>query len=137
MQIDNNTEDTQRTYSNPRHEAVILDWPYGRLTTTAIFEVETHPKHGQRTGRTTINPKTGRTNKTKFNTYSRQQRIVDGDDGRTYIAEWSRKYGMISIRSSNMLSDVETAHFESSFTVRGVHHNDDGTRFDELLELFA
>ena len=125
------------TYSNPRHEAVILDWPYGKLTTTAKVAVETHPKRGQRTGRTTVNPKNGRINKTKYTTYSSQQRIVDGDDGRTYIAELSNAYAMITITASNMQYNAETAHRGGGHTVRGAYAPDNGKRYAELLELFA
>lgn len=131
----NDTATNTRSYSNPRLNAVMLDWPYGRFTTTATFEVETHPKRGQRTGRTTVNPKNGRINKTKYNTYSGQQRIVDGDDGRTYIAELSGS--MISIRSSDMKHDEETAHCGGGYAMRGHYHRDDGTRYADLLELFA
>ena len=33
-------------YSNPQLSRVIPDWPFGRLRSTAKFEVETHPKRG-------------------------------------------------------------------------------------------
>lgn len=115
---------TQVQYSNPRTEAVILDWPYGKHRTTARFFVESHPKRGERTGGETVNPKTGRLNKAKYTTYSKMQRIVDGDDGRTYIAEFAAAYGMIQIRQSNLQYEQETAH---------AGHE----RFNELLELFA
>ena len=48
---------------------VIDDYPYGRLRTEMRVWVETS-KHGQRTARQTLNPKTGRWNKPKRGTYS-------------------------------------------------------------------
>lgn len=111
------------TYSNPRREAILLDWPFGSLRTTASFEVEMHPERGERTGCIIVNPKNGRINKPKYTTYSMRQLVVDGDDGCTYVAELGR-YGMILIRESNLQDQKEVAHRGSE-------------RFDELLELFA
>jgi hypothetical protein len=67
------------TYSNPRIRAVIPNWPDGGKRVTATFEIETVEGKGQRAVRTT-------TGKPKKLTYARRMRIVDGDDGRTYIA---------------------------------------------------
>lgn len=89
------------TYSNPRLEAVIQDWPIGNKRTTATFRVETHPTRGQRGTRFTIDPKTGRPSATKVLTYAAMVRIVDGDDGRTYLIERSI-YGGVSVMQSNM-----------------------------------
>jgi len=63
--------------TNPRTEATIENWPYGRKQVTANFEVEAN-KRGERVKRTT-------TGKPKATTYYAKCRIVDGDDGRTYV----------------------------------------------------
>ena len=97
-----------RTYTNPRLEAVIENWPSGQHRTTATFRIETHPKRGQRAVRTTINPKTGKPSAAKTTTYARQVRIVDGSDGRTYIAELTM-YGFITIMQSNLQFEAEPA----------------------------
>lgn len=64
-----------KTYSNPRTEAVIENWPSGSKRVQAIFTIENDPKRGQRATRTT-------TGATKKLTYASKMRIVDGDDGR-------------------------------------------------------
>lgn len=89
------------TYSNPRMEAVIEDWPIGSKRTTATFKIETHPTRGQRGTRFTIDPKTGRPSATKTLPYAKRARIVDGDDGRTYILEEGR-FGIVSIMRGDM-----------------------------------
>ena len=96
-------------YSNPRMEAVIENWPIGRDRTTARFRIESVPGRGQRGTRFTIDPKTGKPSATKTLTYARQARIVDGDDGRTYIIELSM-YGHISVMQGGMKFEAETIH---------------------------
>ena len=108
-------------YTNPRTELTVNDWPYGRLRTTATFIIET-VKGKQRAVRSTINPKTGRENKPKKTTFSKLARIVDGSDGKTYIAEYT--YGAISIRQSNLQYQQE-------------YIGDNDSRYPELLELFG
>ena len=115
--------DEAKTYSNPRMSAVIEDWPYGSLRTTATFKIETVPGRGQRGVRTTIDPKTGRTSAPKMLTYTRQARIVDGSDGRTYIAEYSI-YEFVTIMRSNMKLQEETIHKADP-------------RYSETMNLFA
>jgi hypothetical protein len=110
------------TYSNPRREAVISDWPIGGTRTTATFAIETAPGKGQRGTRFTIDPKTGKPSATKKLTYARRARIVDGDNGRTYIAELS-SYGFISIMRGDMKIQEETIHR-------------DDTRYQAVLDLF-
>jgi hypothetical protein len=88
-------------YSNPRTEATFTDWPYGTMRTTARFTIETKPGKGQRAVRVTINPKTGQPGAPKALTYCQRAAIVDGSDGKTYIAELSA-YGFVSIMQSNM-----------------------------------
>ena len=96
------------TYSNPRMHAVIENWPHGNKRTTATFAIEGGPGR-QRGTRFTIDPKTGKPSATKKLTYARLARIVDGDDGKTYIAELS-SYGFVNIMQSNMQFQFETIH---------------------------
>lgn len=56
-------------------------------------------------------------------TFAKLARIVDGSDGRTYIAEYSM-YGFVSIMQGNMKYRQETIH-------------DRDPRFAEAMELFA
>jgi hypothetical protein len=108
----------QITYSNPRLKAIIPDWPSGSRRVTAVFEIETDAKtHRQRGVRTT-------TGAPKKLTYARQARIVDGSDGRTYIAELS-DYGHATIMKGDMKFEHETI-FAS-----------DQARHAALMELFA
>ena len=88
-------------YSNPRLHAVIKDWPSGSKRVTATFEIE-RTKKGERAVRTT-------TGAPKKLTFARKMRIVDGDDGKTYIAELSA-YGHVTIRQGNMQFDQESIH---------------------------
>lgn len=104
------------TYSNPRMAAVIADWPSGSQRVTARFSIETHPKgSAERAVRVT-------TGAPKKLTYALKMRIVDGDDGRTYIAALSA-YGHVTIWRGDMKFNEET-----------VHHRD--PRYPELLALF-
>ena len=104
------------TYSNPRMAATIENWPSGSKRVTAVFEIEQDSKRGERAVRTT-------TGEPKKLTYAKLARIVDGSDGRTYIAEYSL-YGHISIKRGDMKFDHETV-FERD------------PRYAEMLELFA
>lgn len=104
------------TYSNPRIKADIENWPHGKQRVTARFEIERVPGKGERATRTT-------TGATKKLTYARKARIVDGSDGRTYIAELTI-YRHITI----MRGDMKYSH-ESIF------END--ARYPDLLTLFA
>ena len=88
------------TYSNPRMEAVIDNWPSGKHRTTATFRVEVHPTRGERGTRTTIDPRDGRPSAPKLLTYARKARIVDGDDGKTYIIERTM-YGFVNVMQGN------------------------------------
>ena len=102
-------------YSNPRTEAVIPDWPSGRHRVTARFHIESDPKRGERAVRVT----TGAPVKI---TFARRMRIVDGDDGRTYIAR-DHGHGMVSIFRGDMKYEHETAH-------------EPKPRYGELMQLF-
>lgn len=110
-------------YSNPRMKAVIENWPSGQHRTTATFEVEIAAGRGQRGVRTTVNPKTGLPSAAKKMTYASQVRIVDGDDGKTYIIELSAPYGFVSVMQSNMQFQAETIHPSNP-------------RFEEVRRLF-
>ena len=84
-----------KVYSNPRLTAVIEDWPLGASRRgPATFTIETHEKRGERAVRATGGAP-------KKLTFARKMRIVDGDDGRTYIAALTA-YGHISITRGDM-----------------------------------
>lgn len=102
-------------YSNPRMSAVIQNWPSGSKRVTARFEIE-QSKRGERAVRTTDGAP-------KKLTFAKMARIVDGNDGRTYIAEYS-VYGHITIMRGDMKYEEET-----------IHPTD--PRYAEALELFA
>jgi hypothetical protein len=88
-------------YSNPRMSADIEGWPMGRhKTATAHFHIE-QTKNGERACRQTVGA-------TKKLTYARKMRIVDGDDGRTYIAALT-EHGGVTIWQGNMLGTAEHA----------------------------
>jgi hypothetical protein len=89
------------TYSNPRMSATIENWPSGSKRVTARFEIEQGTR-GERAVRTT-------TGEPKKLTYAKLARIVDGSDGRTYIAEFTM-YGHISIMRGDMKYSHETIH---------------------------
>ena len=108
-------------YTNARKELTVNDWPYGSKRTTAIFSIETG-RGKERAVRITVNPKTGRENKPKKTTFSQKTRIVDGSDGKTYIAKLGA-YGAITIMQSNLQYQQE-------------YISDNDSRFTELLELF-
>lgn len=103
-------------YSNPRTSATIENWPSGSKRVTAHFSIETDPKRGERAVRVT-------TGAPKKLTFARKMRIVDGDDGRTYIAALSG-YGHITIKHGDMKFDKETV-FERE------------PQYQELLALFT
>ena len=105
------------TYSNPRMQATIDNWPSGRQTVIARFYVETHPKRGQRGCRVT-------TGKPKTLTFARAVRIVDGDDGRIYFAELDRF-------SNNILIMRGTMDFQQEY----ITQND--SRHTELFAMFG
>lgn len=102
-------------YSNPRMSATIENWPSGSKRVTATFEIESD-KRGERAVRIT-------TGAPKKLTYARKARIVDGDDGRTYIAELTA-YNHITIMRGDMKFYHETIY-------------DRDARYAEALRLFA
>lgn len=103
-------------YSNPRMSASIENWPIGRSKkATAHFSVEQNVHGAQRAVRVT-------TGEPKKLTYAKAVRIVDGDDGRTYIAELTC-YGFVSIMKGDMKYEHETIH-------------SDNPRHAEAMELF-
>jgi hypothetical protein len=102
-------------YSNPRMSATIEDWPSGSKRVTAKFEIE-QTSRGERAVRTTDGAP-------KKRTFAKFARIVDGSDGRTYIAEFT-EYGFVSIANGDMKLQHETIH-------------PGNVRFGEVLELFA
>jgi hypothetical protein len=104
------------TYSNPRMSATIENWPSGHHRVTARFEIEQDPKRGERAIRATDGA-------AKKLTYAKMARIVDGSDGRTYIAEFTM-YGHINIMRGDM-----------KFNHENIFPRD--ARYAEVLELFA
>jgi hypothetical protein len=86
-------------YSNPRLQAVIADWPSGSKRVEARFWIEQTPK-GERAVRQTNGA-------AKKLTYARKMRIVDGDDGHTYIAALTT-YGHITIHRGDMKFNEES-----------------------------
>lgn len=100
-------------YSNPRMQAIIPNWPIGGQRVDAVFHIET-TKRGERGVRTT-------TGAPKTLTYAVKARIVDGDDGRIYIAELNRAY--INIMRGDMRFQQEMIFPHDS-------------RFVETLQLF-
>ena len=109
-------ETVELTYSNPRLRATIENWPGGsNRRVTAEFFIETAAK-GQRAVRIT-------TGAPKKLTFARLARIVDGSDGRTYIAELSM-YGHINIMRGDM-----KYHHEAVFPR--------DPRYAAMFELFA
>lgn len=102
-------------YSNPRMRAEIKNYPLGGdKRGTATYYIEQHSTRGERAVRVTIG-------KAKCLTYAEKARIVDGDDGRTYIAELS--HGFVSIMKGDMKYEHEVIHSTSP-------------RLPELLKLF-
>ncbi len=108
------------SYSNPRMHATIENWPSGGERVTARFAIEIDPKRGERATRLT---KIGGA-PTKL-TYAAKARIVDGDDGRTYIAQLPPYgYRHISIMRGDMKFQEEVV-------------SDTDPRYGTLLSLFA
>jgi hypothetical protein len=96
------------SYSNPRLSALV----HGKRV-SALLGIEKHATRGERATRTT-------TVATKKITYALKARIVDGDDGKTYIAE--RTPGHIHIRRGNLYTNE-------------VIYSDDA-RYHNILRLF-
>jgi hypothetical protein len=104
-------------YSNPRMSAIIENWPSSfNKRVTAVFAIEQHPKRGERAIRSTAGA-------TKKLTFSRFARIVDGSDGRTYIAGFN-EFGSVSIMRGDMKLQEEWI-------------SSNNPRYREVLELFA
>lgn len=105
-------------YSNPRRAAKIDNWPSGHRRVQATFFIETDVKRGERAVRVT----TGAPVKL---TFAKRMRIVDGDDGRTYIAR-DHGDGMVSIFRGDMKYEHEGASSIGRLS----------DRYAELMELF-
>lgn len=88
-------------YSNPRMHAEIANWPMGGSHRgTATFTIETRPGKGERAIRVTRRDD-GKQSAGKMLTFALRTRIVDGDDGKTYLACLT-EFGHVSIHQSNM-----------------------------------
>ncbi len=100
-------------FSNPRTTAVFENWPFGGAQRCRMeFKIECHPKRGERCLRWSTSAH-GRVSKPKKSTYSTMCRIVDGDDGKTYILEYHQHSGMVSIRESNLKFSTATFYPEN------------------------
>jgi hypothetical protein len=89
-----------RTYTNPRMTADVENWPGGRdERVTAHFTIE-RTNRGERAVRTTSGGRWAKPAPKKL-TFATKMRIVDGDDGRTYIAALTG-YGHITIHRGDM-----------------------------------
>jgi hypothetical protein len=88
-------------YSNPRMSAIVTNWPSGGKRVTAKFEIERDAKRGERGVRIT-------TGAPKKLTYGRAARVVDGDDGRTYVAVWAAHHEHITIYRGDFKYAEET-----------------------------
>jgi hypothetical protein len=89
-------------YTNPRLAAEIPDWPSGKDRVTAHFRIEQN-HNGERACRRT-------TGAEKKLTYAKKMRIVDGSDGKTYIAALSFYGSMIAIYRGDMKFQEEIIH---------------------------
>lgn len=93
-------------YSNPRMEAMIDGWPMGgNKRGRAVFAIEEDANRGQRAVRTTCCA--GKFSKPKRDTYNLRTRIVDGDDGKTYIIGMTM-YGFVNVVRGDMQTTEET-----------------------------
>ena len=109
-----------KTYSNPRLDAIISDWPFGGKRATAYFQIDQRPDKERGTRFLTLN---GKQFATKKLTYAAKARIVDGSDGRTYILELTRYGGHISVKRGDMKYDEENIF-------------PDNPRYKDLIQLF-
>jgi len=80
-------------------------------------------KRGERCTRIT-EKRDGSRGKPKAGIYHDVCRIVDGDDGKTYILGLSNGYGMIGVMQGNLKFSEESFHLG-------------GDRFDEVLALMS
>jgi hypothetical protein len=94
----------------------LRQWPtWGSKRVEARFYVERHATRGDRAVRVT-------TGAPKKLTYAWAVRIVDGDDGKTYILEYSAPYRHVTVMQSNMKYQHEVIH-------------DSNPRYEALLDL--
>lgn len=123
--------DANLTFSNPRREVMIDDFPLGgSFRGKAHYKIESHPKRGERAVRITEKKGApGQWNKPKTVTYSSRQLIADGSDGRTYILDLSAIHGMITVWKSDFMQAGTV------FATLGMERSPN-PRFAELLQLF-
>ena len=108
-------------YSNPRLRAAIQGWPSGRYDkTVALFVINRDAKRGERCERVT-EKLNGSLSKPKLGIYAPITRIMDGDDGKTYIVSLT-EYGSISVMQGNLKYSEE-------------YISDGDTRFAGLVDL--
>jgi hypothetical protein len=114
------------TFSNPRTNAMIEDWPIGRQRCRARFEVEQKHGKGERVARYTENKARTGWNRPKRTTYADRFVIVDGDDGRTYLLADNRTYHAVTVWLGDMQHTSET-----------VYACEDGARWRDLITLIG
>lgn len=101
------------SYSNPRMHAEIGNWPMGGTRRgVAIFNVESKAGKGERAVRVTRRDGETRVTSPKALTYARKVRIVDGDDGKTYVLNLT-EFGFISVMQSNMQFGQEQVFYDN------------------------
>lgn len=119
----------KKIYSNPRISATIQNWPMGGgKRGPVVFEIQRVNNRGERALRTSFDGM-GRRSKPKKLTYAQQARIVDGDDGRTYILEDTGSH------LSVMRGDMKYSE-EAIFPTLDVN-NTPNPRYFELIKLFV
>lgn len=113
------------TFSNPRVEAVIENYPLGGSKRGPMkFWFERHPKRGQRICRQS-------TGKVKTATFALMGAIVDGSDGKTYVIQCNYS-GFITVYASDFMC---APVIEDKRGHLGHTAFPDDSRFDELMTL--
>lgn len=131
-------------YTNPRKFAQFNDWPSGNKRVHCTFEVELGAK-GQRVRRITDKPGcTGVKCAPKLTTFAKKVLLVDGEDGRIYIMEFTG-HGFFSVMSSDMKhsyetirdSDIRTFDLLKMFKVFEDYRIEQDAEWNRLIELAA
>ena len=125
-------------YTNPRKFAQFNDWPSGNKRVYCTFQVEQGTK-GQRVRRVTDKPGCpGVKCSPKLTTYAKKVLLVDGDDGRIYIMEFT-EYGFFSVMSSDMKHSHETIsgtyHFLAMFKAFDEYRIEKDIEWNRLVDL--
>jgi len=81
--------DRKMKYFQTTEKAIVNNYPYGHLRTTAFFSLEHKPGKGFRTVFQTINPKTGRLNAEKKSTYAPIMAMYEAENGHIQYSGFS------------------------------------------------